>query len=211
MRSRSEFSPESKSISRQRSTKRGRSRRSSLWLWVALPLVIWFGVRAVQIHFEQPDAILMLGGSKDREQFTAKFARQHPDLPIWISSGTPREYTEWVFSEAGVDLERLNLDYQAVDTVTNFTTLVDQLQQRGVRSVYLVTSDYHMQRARVIGEIVLGSRGIHLKTVSVPSATESEPAREPEPFIKVLRDGGRAILWVTTGHTGSTLAHWKDE
>ncbi len=205
MRSRSEFSPESKSVSRQRSTKRGRFRRRSPWLWVALPLVIWFGVRAVQIHFEQPDAILVLGGSEDREQFTAKFARQHPDLPIWISSGTPREYSEWVFSEAGVDLERLNLDYQAVDTVTNFTTLVDQLQQQGVHSVYLVTSDYHMQRARVIGEIVLGSRGIHLKTVSVPSATESEP------FIKVLRDGGRAILWVATGHTGSTLAQWKDE
>jgi uncharacterized SAM-binding protein YcdF (DUF218 family) len=207
MRSRSEFSPESKTDSRQRSVRKLRSRQRSFpWVWVLLPIVVWFGVRTVRIHFEQPDAILVLGGSEDREQFTAEFAREHPNLPIWVSSGTPKDYSEWVFSKAGVDLNRLNLDYQAVDTVTNFTTLVDRLHQQGIHSVYLVTSDYHMRRARIIGEIVLGSRGIHLKPVSVPSKKT-----EQEPLLKAVRDGGRAVLWVTTGHTGSTLVHLKEE
>jgi uncharacterized SAM-binding protein YcdF (DUF218 family) len=93
----------------------------------------------------------------------------------------------------------LHIDRQAVDTVTNFTSLVDKLQAQGIDSVYLITSDYHMRRARVIGEIVFGSRGIVLKSVPVPSG------RSPEPIKKAIRDGARAILWVTTGHTGATL------
>jgi uncharacterized SAM-binding protein YcdF (DUF218 family) len=169
-----------------------------------LPLIAWFGVRELRLHFQQPDAILVLGGSTDREKFTVEMARKHPGLPIWISSGAPREYTESVFAEAGVSLDRLHLDYQAVDTVTNFTTLVDTLKAQGVKSVYLVTSDYHMRRAQVIGEIVLGSRGIDLKPVTIPSG------EEPEPLSKAVRDGGRAVLWVTTGRTGSTLVHLKE-
>ncbi|MGV0026263.1 YdcF family protein [Phormidesmis priestleyi] len=177
-------------------------RKSFPWSIVLLPLVIWFGIRAAHIYFERPQAILVLGGSTarlEREKFTAEFALEHPNLPIWISSGSPRDYTEQVFANAGVNLKRLNLDYQAVDTVTNFTTIVDELQQQGIQSVYLVTSDYHMRRAQIVGEIVLGSRGIHLKPIAVPSDQPQEP------LSKVIRDGSRAILWVTTGHTG---ANW---
>ena len=96
-------------------------------------------------------------------------------LPIWISGGTPRSYAERVFARAGIDRSRLHLDYQAVDTVTNFTTLVDEFQARGINSVLLITSDYHMRRASIIGEIVLGSRGIEFKPVSVPSKRSPEP------------------------------------
>jgi uncharacterized SAM-binding protein YcdF (DUF218 family) len=189
----------------KRSTKFARSRRKSFpWLVLLLPVLLWLGVRMVRMYFEQPDAIVVLGGSPDREKFAAKFAHAHPNLPIWISSGSPREYTEWVFSETGVSLNRLTLDYQAVDTVTNFTTIVDELRHQGVRSVYLVTSDYHMRRAQVIGEIVFGSRGIQLKPVSIPSNTPEEP------LSKTLRDGGRALLWMTTGRTGSGLTTLKE-
>lgn len=189
----------------KRSAKASRTRRKSFpWLLLLLPIALWLGVRLGRMYFEQPDAIVVLGGSPEREKFVAQFAQTHPNLPIWISSGSPREYTEWVFSEAGVDLKRLTLDYQAVDTVTNFTTIVDELHQDGVRSVYLVTSDYHMRRAQVIGEIVFGSRGIQLKPIAIPS---NQPE---ESWTKALRDGGRAILWITTGRTGSGFATLKE-
>ncbi len=152
------------------------------------------------MHFEQPDAILVLGGSEDREIFSAKFAKKHPNLPVWISSGAPREYAERVFEKTGVNLQRLHLDYQAVDTVTNFTSIVDRLHQQNIRSVYLITSDYHMRRAQVIGEIVLGSRGINLQPVTIPSNQIEEP------LSKTVRDGGRAVLWVATGRTGASFA-----
>lgn len=166
---------------------------------ILLP-TLWLGYRSIQSKITQPQAILVLGGAPEREDFAAEFARQHPNLPVWISSGSNVEYTEDVFSRAGIDFRRLHIDYSAVDTVTNFTTLVDQFQEQGVSSVYLVTSDYHMRRARVIGEIVFGSRGMYLKPVVVPSNRSTEPVE------KAIRDGARAVLWVATGQTGSAFA-----
>ncbi|XPM60630.1 MAG: YdcF family protein [Leptolyngbya sp. IPPAS B-1204] len=167
---------------------------------LALLLLFGFGYQRVEGLWREPEAVLVLGGAAERERFAAEFAKQHPDLPIWVSSGSNPEYAEWVFTEAGIDPNRIHLDYQAVDTVTNFTTLADYFKTRNIRSVYLITSDYHMRRAQVIGEIVLGSRGIDFRPVAVPSA------RSPEPLTKVVRDAARATLWVVTGETGSSLA-----
>ncbi len=172
----------------------------SFWFLVGLLMACWFGYQQLQSEFQKPQALLVLGGDKQRELFAAKFAQNYPSLPIWVSSGTNPEFAEWVFSEAGIKSDRLHLDYRAVDTVTNFTTLVDELQAKGIESVYLITSDDHMRRAQIIGEIVLGSRGISFKPVAVPSG------RTPEPMEKAVRDGARAILWLTTGYTGANFS-----
>lgn len=167
---------------------------------LTLLLLFGFGYQQVEGLWRQPEAVLVLGGATERERFAAEFAKQHPNLPVWVSSGSNPEYAEWIFTEAGIDPNRVHLDYQAVDTVTNFTTLADYFKTRKIRSVYLITSDYHMRRAQVIGEIVLGSRGIAFQPIAVPSE------RSPEPITKVVRDAARATLWVVTGETGSNLA-----
>ena len=172
----------------------------SFWFLVGLLMACWFGYQQLKSEFQRPQALLVLGGDKQRELFAAKFAQNYPSLPIWVSSGTNPEFAEWVFSEAGIKSDRLHLDYRAVDTVTNFTTLVDELQAKGIESVYLITSDDHMRRAQIIGEIVLGSRGISFKPVAVPSG------RTPEPIEKAVRDGARAIVWLTTGYTGANFS-----
>lgn len=177
--------------------------RSLFWFFVLI--LFWLGYREVKRYFLQPQAILVLGGTPQREDFAAEFARQHPELPIWVSGGSPREYTEGVFTDAGISLSRLHVDRNAVDTVTNFTTLVDEFQARGIHSVYLITSDYHMRRARIIGELVFGSRGIEFKPVPMPSDQATEP------LTKAIRDGARAVLWLTTGRTGSTLGQRFDD
>lgn len=170
---------------------------------LALPVLLWTGYKQVR-SLETPQAVLVLGGSSsnlERERVAAKLALQYPDLPIWVSSGSTNEnYVTRVFAKSGINPQRLHLDYQAEDTVTNFTTLVDDFHSRGIKRLYLVTSDYHMRRARLVGEIVLGSRGIDLQPVVVPTKTS------PETTKKAVRDGVRAVLWVITGHTGSTLA-----
>lgn len=162
-------------------------------------LLFGFGFKQVEGLWRNPEAVLVLGGAAERERFAAEFAKQHPDLPVWVSSGSNPEYAEWVFTQAGIDPDRIHLDYRAVDTVTNFTTLADYFKQSRIRSVYLITSDYHMPRAQVIGEIVLGSRGIDFHPIAVPSN------QSPEPITKVVRDAARAMLWVATGETGSDL------
>ena len=141
----------------------------------------------------EPQAILVLGGSPSREKFAAQFALQHPQLPIFVSSGSPEEYAKYVFDLAGVERSRLHLDYRAVDTVTNFTIMVTELQRRNIKDVYVITSDFHMPRALVIGKIVLGSRGITIHPVTIPSEVQSE---DPT---KSLRDGLRSVFWLVTG------------
>lgn len=173
---------------------------------LALPLMVLWGYKEIKSQFVQPQAILVLGGSTtklEREKFTADFARKHPYLPIWISGGSPPKVTRQVFVKAGVDTKRLHLDYEANNTVENFTTIVDNLKSLRVKSVYLITSDYHMRRAKVVGDIVLGSRGIDFKPVPVPSE------HSPEPIAKSIRDGIRAILWVATGYTGTNESQDK--
>jgi uncharacterized SAM-binding protein YcdF (DUF218 family) len=169
---------------------------SQLLILAILAGSVWLGYRYMRGALIQPQAVLVLGGAVEREKYAAQFAQEHPALPIWISSGAPKEYSEWVFTEAGVDLDRLNLDYRAVDTLTNFTTLVDDLKARGITKVYLITSDYHMRRSRMIGEIILGSRGIELQPIAIPS---NQPAEE---LAKAVRDSGRAVVWLMTGYTG---------
>ena len=172
---------------------------SSRLILLILPITFLWGYKKVQNVFVEPQAILVLGGSTkrlEREKFTANFAKQYPNLPIWISGGSPEKATKKVFSKAGIDSKRLYLDYRANNTVENFTTLVDDLKKRGIKKLYLVTSDYHMRRASVIGEIVLGSRGIDFQAVSVPSGNNSEPIE------KSIRDGVRSIVWVATGFSG---------
>lgn len=191
-----------RSFSPQLATRsRSRKRNRALAL-ISLALVIAIGMKFLGGVWQKPQAVLVLGGAAEREVFAAEFAQQHPNLPVWISSGGPQEYVEWVFTKAGIELDRLHLDYRALDTVTNFTTLADEFKQRGIDSVYLITSDYHMRRATVIGEIVLGSRGITFRPIAVPSD------HSPEPVEKVLRDAARSILWVVTGRTGANLAYF---
>lgn len=177
--------------------KKPAHRRLKLGLLLCLLPLIWLGQRQVKAQFSRPQVALVLGGAAEREWFAAEFAQANPDLEIWVSSGSNPEYAEWVFQSTNVPLERVRLDYQAVDTVTNFTTLVDDLQTAGIDHIYLITSDYHMRRATIIGQIVLGSRGITFRPVEVPSSLA------PETMARGLRDGARALLWVFTGRTGS--------
>ncbi len=176
-------------------------RRWQLWKFLLpiLPLLLpfaWIGYREIENTWIEPQAVFVLGGEVGREKFAAQFAQTHPQMPIWISGGAPEGYTKRVFTKAGVSTENLHLDYQASDTVTNFTTLVDRFESEGISSVYLVTSDDHILRARAIGEIVFGSRGIKIKPITFSSGRSAEPRR------KTVRDTIRALVWLGTGYSG---------
>ncbi|MGF1516139.1 MAG: YdcF family protein [Elainellaceae cyanobacterium] len=146
-----------------------------------------------------PQAILVLGGDLGRERHAAEMAQAHSQLPIWVSTGISNTLSQKVFRSADIALSRVRLDRRAVDTVTNFTTLLTELQQANIQHVYIVTSDYHMRRACAIAFFVLGSRGIAFTPVSVPSE------RPQESRLRALRDAGRAAFWLATGRSGAIL------
>lgn len=146
-----------------------------------------------------PQAILTLGGGGDREPFTAHFAKNYPDLQIWVSSGQPPDQARLIFRSVGIPDTRIHIDLRAVDTVTNFTSLVADLKSQNIHHIYLITSDFHMKRAQAIAFLVLGSRGIAFTPVAIPSTKPNET------WSHILRDFGRAFLWLFTGRTGASL------
>ena len=167
-------------------------------------ILVWLSVIPMRIAIAYyqapyPQAILTLGGGRDREKFTAQFARKHPNLDIWVSSGIPPQQARSIFHNADIPNSRLHLDYRAVDTVTNFTFLVFDLKQRHIQHLYLITTEFHMPRAKSIAILVLGSQGITFTPVSIPSKLPRES------ITHILRDIGRSLLWIVCGRTGASL------
>ncbi len=170
-------------------------------LIVAFILIIPLRLAIAYWQTPQPQAILTLGGGSNREEFTALFAQFYPDLKIWVSSGTRQDKARKIFRTVGIADYRLHLDYRATDTVTNFTTLVDVFQQQHIQHLFLITSAFHMPRAKAIATIILGSRGIAFTPVPVTSKpTESES------ILRIFRDILRSLLWIFTGYTGAEFS-----
>lgn len=173
-----------------------------LFLLAMATLIVILGSIPVQIaitkdQFPEPQAIFMLGGNLNRDRATAQFAQKHPELPILISVGFGP--TREIFAQANIDPQRLHYDQRATDTVTNFTTMIKPFQERQLRHVYLITSDYHMRRSLIIATIVFGSQGIVVAPIEVPSP------QEPESLLRGIRDLFRSLLWLFTGRTGASL------
>ena len=171
---------------------------TSVMVWA---LVGFIPVRIAIAHFfaPQPQAIFTLGGDLQREIFTARFAQLHPSLEIWVSSGTSTEGANWAFNVVEIPLTRVHFDHRAVDTVTNFTSLVADFKSRHFQHLYLITADYHMRRAKAIATFVFGSQGIAFTPVSIPTDKPTES------WLRTLRDIFRALLWIFTRHTGASL------
>ncbi|WP_254945005.1 YdcF family protein [Cyanobium sp. AMD-g] len=151
-----------------------------------------------------PQMILVLGGDADREAAAARLARTD-GLPVVVTGGTNPEYAHWLFQQKeGLPPRQVQLDYRARDTVSNFTSLVDDLRKSRIRHALLVTSTDHMQRALLVGRIVAGSRGIHLTPVSVPCGDLCVV----ESRRRLWGDGARAALWVISGHD---IRPWVEE
>ncbi len=146
-----------------------------------------------------PQAIFTLGGGPEREKFTAEFTQNHPNLDIWVSSGILPAQAFAIFQVVDIPTNRIHLDYRAVDTVTNFTTLVNDFQHRHIQHIYLITSDFHLPRAKIIATLVLGSQGITFTPISIPTQ------RPRESILRIIRDSGRCLLWIISGRTGASL------
>jgi len=174
---------------------RRRPRRGRWWLALLAAAGLLVLSRGLwQPPLPPPQLILVLGGDVDRERVAAELA-QRDGLPVLVSGGSNPEYAHWLFDHQGLDAGRVQLDYRATDTLSNFTSVVDELKRAKVRHVLLVTSSDHMQRALLVGWFVAGSRGIGLTPVEVPCGGRCKP----EHWRKVWGDGARAALWVVTG------------
>jgi uncharacterized SAM-binding protein YcdF (DUF218 family) len=194
--------PARPSRSRPRRRRRGWSR---LALCAAAAGLLWLSRGWWWPTPPPPQLILVLGGDLDRERHAAALAEEL-GLPVVVSGGSNPEYAYWLFEQRqGLPPGQVQLDYRAQDTLTNFTSLVDDLRRARVRHALLVTSSDHMERALLVGRIVAGSRGIHL----TPEPVDCGDLCQPELRRKIWGDGLRGALWVLTGRDfkGWAAAH----
>jgi uncharacterized SAM-binding protein YcdF (DUF218 family) len=148
----------------------------------------------------QPQGIFLLGGGHEREVATARFAKAHPELEVWISSGSNPERVEAIFTRFGIPMERVHLDYRAQDTVTNFTSMVSVFHKQDLHHLFLLTSDFHMARSRTLATLIFGFHSIVVTPIPIADQRESEP------WFKLVRDSIRAIVWIITGYSGADFA-----
>lgn len=163
----------------------------AVWVFGTGPLAPY---RRALFDRSAPQLVLVLGGDVDRERVGARLAREL-QLPLLVSGGSNPEYATWLIQQEGLESERVELDYRAQDTLGNFTSLVDQLRDRQVKHLLLVTSADHLARSMAVGQVVAGSRGIHITGVPVAC----EPRCVSESTVKKWRDWIRAVAWVATG------------
>jgi uncharacterized SAM-binding protein YcdF (DUF218 family) len=152
-----------------------------------------------------PQAIFVLGSDLRRSELGIELWKKHPEMNLWVSdSPAVIAKQQKFFTEKAFPRERLRLDGTSTDTVTNFTTMVDQFQSAQIKHVYLVTSAAHMDRSVAIASVVLGSRGIVVTPVPLPDK-DKIPWFYQESWKRTWRDRARAILWVFTGKTGASM------
>jgi len=166
---------------------------------VSIVAAIPFELAIAKHYTPYPQAILTLGGGHQREVFTAEFAIAHPNLPIWVSTGTKEVRAREIFQQVGINHRRIYLDRRATDTVTNFTTLAADFRKQKIQHIYLITDDFHLPRAKAIAFMVLGSQGITYTPISLTTD------RKAESKTKIIRDVLRSYLWIITKYTGASL------
>lgn len=157
------------------------------------------------------DVVILLGGCERRERaalaaaagrrrlrgLDAAAAAALATAPVYVSSPAA-DVCRMAASMDAALAARVRLDETAVDTLTNFSTLVPLIAPAARRALVL-TSRAHARRARALAWIILGTNGVAPTVVAVPTRAP-EP---PESAARAARDVLRAAAWVATGVTGA--------
>ena len=164
--------------------------------WILLNLFFNLVVR-LPANLEKPvDAILVLGGSIQREVEAAKLARQDFTLPIIISKGSGEPCSRMVFEQQRARTEGIWLENCAQSTFGNFFFSTSILRRWNIHKVQLITSARHLPRAGWLAKIHLGAQGI---AVEVNPIQEAGIPGNHESAAKTTFDVIRSLIWSLIG------------
>jgi uncharacterized SAM-binding protein YcdF (DUF218 family) len=138
------------------------------------------------------DAFLVLGGSIRREIYMADLAKQYPQTPILISTGSTDPCILLIFQRVNAPIRQVWLEKCAESTFDNYYYAVPILEQWRSRKVKVVTSGTHLPRAKWLAQILLGSHGIWAEMEIVP---ETGVPGNQEAWFKTGLDVARSLVW----------------
>jgi hypothetical protein len=176
-----------------------RFKRNSMIILLAFILlivskIVWNLAILLPENSQKPvDAILVLGGSIQREIYVGKIATQYPNLPIIISGGSDAPCVFQIFDYYNAPIDNVWLENCAKSTFGNFLFSIALLKQKQAHKVLVITSPTHIPRSKYLAYIHLGTQGIAIemkviKERGIPGNWESD--------LKTALDVTRSILWV---------------
>ncbi len=142
--------------------------------------------------FQPVDAFFVLGGSIHREIYVAQLAKQYPQIPILISSGSPDSCILVIFQQEKARLEKVWLEKCAHSTWENFYYGIPILKSWRVHKVKLITSSTHLPRAQWMAQILFGSHRIWVESDIIYE--KGVPANN-EYWLKTFLDIIRSLFW----------------
>lgn len=162
---------------------------------LCLVLASWLIITTITLVFASSqgvDAFFVLGGSIRREIYVAQIAKEYPQVPILISTGSPDPCIWLIFQREVDDLSKVWLEKCANSTFENFYYGIPIFKRWRVHKVKLITSATHLPRAKLMAQILFGSHGIW---VEVEVVKETGIPGNQESRIKTGLDVTRSLLW----------------
>jgi hypothetical protein len=135
--------------------------------------------------------ILQLGGNVHRMDTGLKLLLEHSDAIMIISSELPVDECLSKLKAAKIPKERFIFDYQAWDTVTNFTMTYPKIRDMGVKELYVVSDLFHIPRVQAICESIYLGRDVVKNYIAHGTDNHKEV---------IWYDLCRALLWRFTGY-----------
>jgi len=83
--------------------------------------------------------------------------------------------------------------------IASYQAPYPHFKRHQIQHIYLITSAFHLPRAKIIATLVLGSQGITFTPVSIPSPQPRES------IVRILRDSGRSLFWIVSGRAGASF------
>lgn len=145
---------------------------------------------------EPVSAILVLGGSIQRELYAAELAKTNT-LPILISQGSADPCIWLIFQRNAARFDQVFLEKCAHSTFDNFKFSLTILESWKVKKVKVITSSSHLPRAQWLAQIMLGSHGIW---VDIELAQQQGIPGNRESWLKTSLDLIRASIWAVLTH-----------
>lgn len=140
------------------------------------------------------DIVLWLGGNFARGNKVAEIALQNTSTTVLVSSESDARACHQFLLNTGLPRERFILNYDAWDTVSNFTKTWPIVERLKAQHVYVVTDGFHMKRAMAIANAVYCMRPV------IAHACPCSPIGKGEPEHRVREDRLRAMTWRLTGY-----------
>ena len=150
-------------------------------------LRIW---QVVSARWHPVDALLVPGGTPYRERYAAQLSRQHPELKVLVSAGSPDPCVWLIYDKAAAPKANVWTEHCAKNTFENFMYAIPILKSWHAHRVQVLSEEPQIQRVRPMANVMLGSNGILAEPVLVPN-TSSEPLHHP-----VWLDVIAACAWV---------------